>query len=365
MPELVPGERTIHQVADFSFSPLMDEEDEKLLDEFDIDEVCSDPGPRFQMSDTGGRFFDKNRVLLVCVIVSLLIHFGLAFAIPRLMIVPKQQVLARDPNLIRVTPIVLPPQTKPEPAPEHASAISDHNHIAKKERIPKFRPIPPIGNPEPMMMASVPQAPAVTEQTREPKPKYKTKPKDVARKKAESYKHLTSKRRAKTRLDNYRRVANARPSHRKKRLSLADLTPTRTDYETAFGASGAAAQDLNPHGDTEEAVVDLNARADNKFYSYLLELKRKIQEVWVYPRAAQQSGTGGSLQVEFSIAKNGQLIFVKLLESSGYTILDDSALNAIHSAAPYMPLPDRLRAKRLRIRANFIYITKSLFGKIG
>ncbi|MFC1834380.1 energy transducer TonB [Thermodesulfobacteriota bacterium] len=116
-------------------------------------------------------------------------------------------------------------------------------------------------------------------------------------------------------------------------------------------------------GDVEEEVVDINT-SDGKFYSYLLHLKKKIQGVWVYPKGAANSGIGGQLKVEFLIAKNGQLIDCKLLDSSGHHVLDHSAVSAIQTAAPYNPLPRRLRTKRLRIRANFIYVTQSFFRRI-
>ena len=84
----------------------------------------------------------------------------------------------------------------------------------------------------------------------------------------------------------------------------------------------------------------------------------------MYPTAAASSGIGGSLSVEFSIAKNGELVYVNLLDSSGHTILDESAIKAIKSAAPYYPFPPRLHAKRLRIRANFIYVTSNFLRNI-
>jgi protein TonB len=113
----------------------------------------------------------------------------------------------------------------------------------------------------------------------------------------------------------------------------------------------------------EEAVVDINTRED-RFFSYLMHLKQKIQGVWVYPQVAARSGLGGSLTVEFSIAKTGDLIAVNLLDSSGHAILDESAMKAIKTAAPYHPFPERLKAQRLRIRANFIYVTSSFFRSI-
>jgi protein TonB len=141
-----------------------------------------------------------------------------------------------------------------------------------------------------------------------------------------------------------------------------DLRPT--PQEIARGLSQApGSTDFFPDGDVEEAVVDINTRED-KFYSYMLHLKKKIEGVWVYPSSAAKSGLGGTLAVEFSIAKDGQLLYVNLLDSSGHTILDESAMRAIKSAAPYFPFPPRLQAKRLKIRANFIYVTSNYLRNI-
>jgi len=93
-------------------------------------------------------------------------------------------------------------------------------------------------------------------------------------------------------------------------------------------------------------------------------LKQKIQGVWVYPSVAAKSGLGGALAVEFAISKDGELLYVNLLDSSGHAILDESAIKAIRTAAPYFPFPERMKAKRLKIRANFIYITGNYFRSI-
>lgn len=370
-PALVSGERTIHNVTDFLNSQLPAEEDEKLLDEFDLSDVFAGPDPRYQMSDTV-QMTDKNRVLLVCVVVSLLLHFGLAFAIPRLIGAPAADSLSKPGEEIRPVKLVQQPATpKPEPPPDDPSAISDHNHVAKKERIPKAPPAerPPLGTMKSEQMASLtpPVAPEVREKPiEEPKPKAEPKPQEETDKGDESPKPKPATRQelTKPRPDKTKEATKPRSS-KKPQPRITDLRPTAADYRTAISGPPGGIPDFYPDGDVEEAVVDLNAKEDNRFYSYLLYLKQKIQGVWVYPRSAAQSGTGGSLTVEFSIGKNGELLFVNLLDSSGHTVLDNSAMNAIHNAAPYQPLPDRLRAKRLRIRANFIYITKnSFFGRI-
>jgi protein TonB len=350
-------------VTDFLHTPLSEEEDEKLLDEFDPGEVFSDPEQRFELPDTV-QATDKNRVLLVCVIVSLLIHFGLAYAIPRIVGIPKPDMSGRE--VIQPVRIVQQPASIPEPPPENAAAISDHNHTAEKERMPLIPPSdkPPLGTPQQMASLAPPPAPEVSKPIEEPKPKPEAKPQQQPEKKVENRKPKPSHSKEVSKPRPTQTKETARQRHQKRNPQLADLMPRASDYETAFGPPGGV-QDFDPRGNPDEVVVDLNAREDNKYYSYLLYLKQKIQGVWVYPRAAAQAGTEGSLVIEFSIAKNGELLFVNLLDSSGHTILDTSAMNAIQQAAPYEPLPPRLRAKRLRIRANFIYVTKrSFFGRI-
>jgi protein TonB len=151
--------------------------------------------------------------------------------------------------------------------------------------------------------------------------------------------------------DNQRKRHFAKPQ--------PDLRPRPEDIAKGFSSPGGA-QDFFPEGELDEAVVDINTR-EERFFSYLLHLKQKIQGVWVYPNVAAKAGIGGSLSIEFSISKDGELLYVNLLDSSGHTILDESAVKAIKTAAPYFPFPPRLKAKRLKIRANFLYITGSSF----
>jgi protein TonB len=46
---------------------------------------------------------------------------------------------------------------------------------------------------------------------------------------------------------------------------------------------------------------------------------------------------------------------VRLINSSGYNVLDEAALQAVKSAAPYYPFPVTIDREILPILANFIY----------
>jgi TonB family protein len=107
----------------------------------------------------------------------------------------------------------------------------------------------------------------------------------------------------------------------------------------------------------KEATVSLDraGKKPSRYDPYLQHLRARINAVWEYPAAAKQQQLEGSLTLRFSIARNGSLIDVRMLRSSGADILDREALRTIHDAAPFMPLPGGLAIERLHVLASFDY----------
>jgi len=301
---------------------------------------------------------ETERILKYCILAAFLIHAVLFFVVTRIVGAQPQDALLKPGEKITQVRLVEPQEswnTKETP-PKDAAAISDRDHTALKQRLPKIPapPKPPIGSMQepPRRMASL--APPMA-------------PEDLIKKRPEAPEEDAKKALQQERVQKKARTnekeSSPQNSPQKNHKKNIDLRPTPGEIAKGLSSSFAGPNDFFPQGDVEEAVVDINTRED-KFFSYMLHLKRKIQGVWVYPTSAAQSGVGGSLAVEFSIAKNGELLYVNLLDSSGHSILDDSAIKAIKSAAPYYPFPARLHAKRLRIRANFIYITSNFLRNI-
>ncbi len=140
-----------------------------------------------------------------------------------------------------------------------------------------------------------------------------------------------------------------------KRLAVEDLQPGRDSVarlDQPFGTTSP--------GITEEEEVSLNT-SEFKYYAYFAHIKRQIELAWNYPYEAQERNQGGRLTIVFTIESGGNVSSIKLLRSSGYTILDDYAMNAVRIASPFNPIPASIGTKRLRITATFQYIT-SLFG---
>jgi TonB family protein len=102
------------------------------------------------------------------------------------------------------------------------------------------------------------------------------------------------------------------------------------------------------------AVIPLDT-AEPLYQDYFNHLRRQIKGKWTYPREATEQRLTGQLLIEFRIANDGQLAYLELRRSSGVAILDEHALNAIRSAAPFPPVPDHIAKTVLAINARFKY----------
>ena len=298
------------------------------------------------------------------IILSCILHVAVFAAVVH--VVERGPVRAMLAPGEEVTPVRIvefqEPKKSVEPPPDKAAALSDRDHAAERNRMPKSLPLGKVAKtfgPENMMAALVP--PKAPEEALRPEKPLDEPPEPRTK---HDRPKLQSEDRDKPQRDEEQREARETPTREKLRAPsrASDLRPTPEETRRALsGSPGSLFGDLN--GDPDEIVVDINTRED-KLFSYLLGLKRKIEGVWVYPQMAGQNGIGGMLTVEFVIARDGKLLGVRQLDTSGHKILDLHAVRAIKHAAPYHPFPQRIHAKRLRIRAQFVYATSSFFRRI-
>ena len=78
---------------------------------------------------------------------------------------------------------------------------------------------------------------------------------------------------------------------------------------------------------------------------YLQSWRRKVEAVGNlnYPAAARRDQLYGSLRLLVAITPDGDLMEVRILDSSGYAILDDAAVRIVQLAAPFAPFPPEMR----------------------
>ena len=108
-------------------------------------------------------------------------------------------------------------------------------------------------------------------------------------------------------------------------------------------------------GDDEPISLDTK---EVKYVSYFSRIKQQIQRVWVYPSQGIKRTLSGELTLKFEISKDGNLLSLRLINSSGSNILDANAVRAVRGAAPYYPFPKTITKKKLSILATFVYNAK-------
>jgi protein TonB len=109
-----------------------------------------------------------------------------------------------------------------------------------------------------------------------------------------------------------------------------------------------------PSTSQTERVVSLDAK-NEKFHPYLKRVKQQLLTHWHYPPAARHNLIEGRAVVLFSLLRAGRLEESHLASSSGHASLDQEALQAISSAAPFPVFPDSIGLDRLKIKASFAY----------
>ncbi len=94
---------------------------------------------------------------------------------------------------------------------------------------------------------------------------------------------------------------------------------------------------------------------EKKYVSYFGRIKQQIQRAWIYPIQGTKKRLSGEVTLRFEISKDGNLLDLRLINSSGADVLDINAIKAVKEAAPYYPFPQTISKKKLSILATFVY----------
>ena len=91
--------------------------------------------------------------------------------------------------------------------------------------------------------------------------------------------------------------------------------------------------------------------------AYLVELVEKINRVGLlnFPSEIRNQKLSGRLVADLALNRNGTINDIKILKSSGNTLLDKTAIDFIRIASPYKPFSDSM----LESDTNIIHITRT------
>ncbi|MEJ2525798.1 MAG: energy transducer TonB [Desulfuromonadales bacterium] len=105
---------------------------------------------------------------------------------------------------------------------------------------------------------------------------------------------------------------------------------------------------------TQGDTVWLDTEQD-LLHSFMTRFRDNIYLVWNYPDAAAMRGQSGTCLLRITVDRQGNVMDVALMESSGSRILDEEAMRAVREGATYGPLPRAYPNEDLKIMAFFRY----------
>jgi protein TonB len=249
----------------------------------------------------------------------------------------KQVQQAEKPKFIEITDLPVPKDKETEP-PKEVKRFAERSHKAPEEKtrddVTKRRSISTTAQPK--------QSKKTKAAKEKPKKKEATqKPRQLASipKELEKKSDLT------------RREQEEKESTDLTKEQLFSAAPRQFSQQRQGSEELLGARDIGKKEDT----VDFNT-TEFKYISYFNKLKRQIEGVWNYPELSQVRGEQGELFLIFTIRRDGQLEDIKLINSSGYSRLDDEAIRAIRVASPFPPFPNQWAGlELLNVRATFRY----------
>lgn len=138
-----------------------------------------------------------------------------------------------------------------------------------------------------------------------------------------------------------------RPKVEKKQVRRAKTAPPK---KRSAGSKGRDTQDAR-RGTTSgkqnagqaskgrqvaRATQSGNARVSNYPGKVVSKLRRSLR----YPSAAKRQRLKGEVRIRFTVARNGSVSGIRIVRSSGSSVLDQAALETVRRAAPFPRIPD-------------------------
>lgn len=104
-----------------------------------------------------------------------------------------------------------------------------------------------------------------------------------------------------------------------------------------------------------------------KYASYLEAWRRKVEAIGNlnYPEEARRRKLYGNLILQVGVRADGSLEEIRVLRSSGSTILDEAAVRIVQLAAPFAPFPPDIRRETdfLDITRTWQFLSNDRFGQ--
>lgn len=137
-----------------------------------------------------------------------------------------------------------------------------------------------------------------------------------------------------------------------------EITVKRTDRQErkTSGIISESGEEKFPVGAAADLLKPIPLDSDDpRYQDYFMLIRGLIARKWSYPEDARNRKDMGAVLLEFTLSRSGTLKDVSVAESSGNSLLDQAAAEAVMRASPYPPMPDHIDREPFVISAMFIY----------
>jgi periplasmic protein TonB len=101
--------------------------------------------------------------------------------------------------------------------------------------------------------------------------------------------------------------------------------------------------------------IDIPDPDDEEMMRYQDMIKQRIQAHRRYPSWARKQKYEGVSHIKFTLLSNGMVNDVKLIQSSGYAILDKEAIKTINRATPFKSIPHELHCQSIEMDVALVF----------
>src|SRR6266511_1821910 len=281
-----------------------------------------------------------NRYLVVTVIVSVLFHILVGVALIAGGSIEQRRIAKRgEPLFVDIAPDK-PKETAPLGNPSRP--VGPDVPAPPRQAAPPVPPAPKASLPPAApRVAEAPKAASAAEKSAEPAPAPKAAPPAPAPDQGQTAKAAPP-------------AAQPQPPAPAADQRVASAPPQPPPAAAMFRKGGGGGL-KGGRGGIEGDPIALDT-PDPKYQDYFRQIRERIQSMWIYPHEAASRGIGGELQIDFGIAKSGELQFIERRRTSGVELLDDYAMRAVQLASPFPPVPDAISKGGLPINGTFKYL---------
>lgn len=297
------------------------------------------------------------RFLVYCLLFSFIFHLLLIWLLPKY--IPEHESLPPEPTYVSLEELPLSPEKEPVPQereldqtpepdqdpPEEATRLAEANQKVEEEMAPRgedSRDQPSVpASPEVVEESPAPEVPPAPETPSEAE----STPEVIAEQKPQDTGLQASKPEQKEQAEQ-KEISEKKPPP----LDLGLSPETFKRMARNEQRKRVKRRDEVLEGD----AVYLNLQHDF-LISFFKRFSNRIESVWNYPDNAAQRGEQGTLLLKITITREGKLLDVELLETSGYDSLDYEAIQAIYRAAPFGPVTKHWPHDEMKIYSHFQY----------